>query len=170
MRIPVALSAVLALLIGQAAWAGPVAASQPYPVSYHSFALSAGQGTALRNGALTLGSSGLTTTSYADPYLRTTRTYDMGSWTSPKFSTGFGFSELVSSRNLDDATRRRQLMSEVNGRSLDVLDQLHAARDDLVVQQAELNKAQALASDRRRAAEAHLADLEIGRASCRERV
>src|SRR2546425_681517 len=38
------------------------------------------------------------------------------------------FSELVSSRNLDDATRRRQLMSEVNGRSLDVLDQLHAAR------------------------------------------
>ena len=69
------------------------------------------------------------------------------------------FSELVSSRNLDDATRRRQLMSEVDGRSLDVLDELHAARDDLVVEQAELNKAQALASDRRRAAEAHLADL-----------
>src|SRR2546429_632183 len=69
------------------------------------------------------------------------------------------FGGLAPPQTLDAPTRRRQLMSEVNGRSLDVLDQLHAARDDLVVQQAELNQAQALASDRRRAAEAHLADL-----------
>src|SRR5712691_6169530 len=68
-RIPVGLVAVLALLLGQSATAGPAAASQAYPVSYHSFALSAGQGTVVRSGALTLGSSGLTTTSYSDPYL-----------------------------------------------------------------------------------------------------
>ena len=97
MRIPVTLVAVLALLFGPSATSGPAAASQAYPVSYHSFALSAGTGTVVKSGALTLGSSGLTTTSYTDPYLLTTRSYDMGSWTSPMFSTGFGFSELVSS-------------------------------------------------------------------------
>ncbi len=97
MRIPVALITVLALLLGQSATTGPVAASQPYPVSYHSFALSAGTGTVVQSGALTLGSSGLTTATYTDPYLVTTRSYDMGSWTSPMFSIGFGFSELVSS-------------------------------------------------------------------------
>ena len=97
MRIPVALVAGLALVLGQGATAVPAAASQAYPVSYHSFALSAGQGTTVRNGALTLASSGLTETSYSDPYLGTTRRYDMGSWTSSKFATGFGFTELVSS-------------------------------------------------------------------------
>ena len=97
MRIPVALVAVLALLLGQSAAAGPAAASQAYPVSYHSFALSAGTGTVVQSGALTLGSSGLVTATYTDPYLVTTRSYDMGSWTSPLFSTGFGFTELVSS-------------------------------------------------------------------------
>lgn len=97
MRVPVALVAAVALLFGQSATAGPAAASQPYPVSYHSFALSAGQGTTLESGALVLASSGFATTSYTDPYLGTTRSYDVGSWTSPKFSTGFAFSELVSS-------------------------------------------------------------------------
>ena len=96
MRIPVALVALLALLLGQSATAGPAAASQVYPVSYHSFALSGGQGTVLRSGALTLASSGLTTTSYPDPS-GTPRIYDMGSWTSTPFTTGFGFTELVSS-------------------------------------------------------------------------
>jgi len=96
-RIPVALVAVLALLLGQSATAGPAAASQPYPVSYHSFALSAGTGTVVQSGALTLGSSGLVTATYTDPYLLTTRSYDMGSWTSPMFSAGFSFTELVSS-------------------------------------------------------------------------
>ena len=100
MRIPAALVAVLALLLGQSFAGGPAAASQSYPVSYHSFALTAdpAHGTTLtKAGALTLASSGFTTTSYTDPYLGTTKSYDMGSWTSPKLSTGFGFSELVSS-------------------------------------------------------------------------
>src|SRR5439155_2230659 len=74
-RIPVALVAALALVLGQSATAGPAAASQSYPVSYHSFALTAGEGTTVRSGALTLASSGLTTTSYSDPYLGTTRSY-----------------------------------------------------------------------------------------------
>ena len=97
MRIPVALIAVLALLLGQLATAGPAAASQSYPVSYHRFALTAGEGTTVRSGALTLASSGFTAKTYADPYLGTTNTYDVGSWTSTEWTTGFGFSELVSS-------------------------------------------------------------------------
>lgn len=117
MRIPVALAAALALLIGQSATAGPAAASQPYPVSYHSFTLSAGQGTTLESGALVLASSGFTTTSYTDPYLGTTRSYDMGSWTSPRFPTGFGFSELVSSwiAQTPAGTFIRVYMSAVRG-------------------------------------------------------
>ncbi len=95
MRIRVVLVATLALLLGQSATAGPAAASQVYPVSYHSFTLTAGTGTTLKSGALILASSGFTTTSYTDPYLGTTQSYDMGTWTSSTLSTGF--TELVSS-------------------------------------------------------------------------
>jgi hypothetical protein len=91
--VTLAAAAILALAV-----AAPSFGAQPYPVSYHSFALNAGQGTALaKSGALTLASSGLATTTYSDPYLGTTRTYQVGSWTSPVYATGFGFSELVSS-------------------------------------------------------------------------
>ena len=97
MKTPVALAAALAFLVAQSAMAGPAAASHAYPVSYHSFTLSAGTGTVLKSGALTLSSSGLSTTTYNDPYLGTTRSYDMGTWTSSTLSTAFGFTELVSS-------------------------------------------------------------------------
>jgi hypothetical protein len=53
--------------------AGPARAAQPYNVSFHSFALPAG---------------GVTYT-----------TAPSGTWTSPWFQTGFGFTELVSSWN-----------------------------------------------------------------------
>lgn len=38
-RIPIALAPALVFLVGQSAMAGPAAASQAYPVSYHSFTL-----------------------------------------------------------------------------------------------------------------------------------
>jgi hypothetical protein len=97
-KISIAIVAVLALVLGQSVTAGPAAAAQPYPVSYHRFALSAGSGTTLTSGgALTLASTGLSSATYSDPFLGTTRSYEMGSWTSGTFVTGFGFSELVAS-------------------------------------------------------------------------
>jgi hypothetical protein len=97
-KISIAIVATLALVLGQSATAGPAAAAQPYPVSYHRFAFSAGPGTTLTSsGALTLASSGLSSVTYSDPFLGTTRNYEMGSWTSGTFATGFGFTELVAS-------------------------------------------------------------------------
>lgn len=92
-----ALVLVAAAAVCSLAAAASVLAAQQYPVSYHSFPLSAGEGTVVAKGALTLGSSGLTTTTYSDPHLGTTRTYQTGSWTSPEYRTGFGFTELVAS-------------------------------------------------------------------------
>ena len=99
MRIGVALVAVVALVLGQSATAGPAAASQMYPVSYHKFTLSAdsAHGTSLTRGALTIAATGTTTTSYSDPLFSPAQSYDVGSWTSPTFRTDFGFTELVSS-------------------------------------------------------------------------
>ena len=97
MRVGFTLLAAVALLLAQSA-RSVTSAAQPYPVSYHAFALAAGTGTVVdRSGALVLGSTGLATTSYTDPHRGTTRSYEVGTWTSPAYATGFGFSELVSS-------------------------------------------------------------------------
>jgi len=93
----VTICAVVALLLAQSARSTPVSAAQGYPVSYHSFGLSSGDGTTIKGGGLTLSGHGLTTTTYTDPFLGTTASYEFGSWTSPEWSTGFGFTELVSS-------------------------------------------------------------------------
>ena len=97
MRPLVTICAVVALLLAQSARSTPVSAAQGYPVSYHSFGLSSGDGTTIKGGGLTLSGHGLTTTTYTDPFLGTTASYEFGSWTSPEWSTGFGFTELVSS-------------------------------------------------------------------------
>ena len=96
MKSGLVILAVAALMLAQSARM-PAAAAQAYPVSYHRFALTSADGTVARSGSLTLGSGALATTSYTDPYLGTTRSYDYGSWTSPVYATGFGFSELVAS-------------------------------------------------------------------------
>src|SRR5438270_7477857 len=67
-RIPVALIAVLALLLGQSATAGPAAASQLYPESYHRFGLTGGGGTTARSAALTPARSGVTAKMSAASY------------------------------------------------------------------------------------------------------
>ena len=97
-RLLTAVAAAAALALAAAA---PSFASQPYPVSFHAFPLGSGTtaGTTFAVGSLRLAKSGLTTTSYSDPYLGTTRAYQIGTWTSPVYSTGFGFTELVSSWN-----------------------------------------------------------------------
>jgi len=89
---------MVALVLAQSVRAAPASAAQPYPVRYHAFALTGGPGTLVnRSGALTLATGALATKDYSDPYLGTTRTYEVGSWTSPAYSTGFGFTELVAS-------------------------------------------------------------------------
>jgi hypothetical protein len=93
----VAAAAALAL-----AAAAPALATQPYPISYHSFPFASGTsyaGTAVTtDGALTLSSSGLAVSTYTDPYGFPARDYQSGSWTGPWFSTT-PFTELVSSWN-----------------------------------------------------------------------
>src|SRR5438132_6809336 len=97
-RLLTALTAAAALSLAAAA---PSFAAQQYPVSFHAFPRGSGAiaGTTFAPPALKLAKTGLTTTSYTDPYLGTTRAYQTGTWTSPVFSTGFGFTELVSSWN-----------------------------------------------------------------------
>src|ERR1700704_4282623 len=51
------------------------------------------------SGALVLASDGLATGVYADPFGSASIAYESGSWTSPRYSPGFGFSELVASWN-----------------------------------------------------------------------
>ena len=102
MRSALTVLAALALVLAQSARSVSVAA-QAYPVSYHAFTLSDGAGTVARGGALTIGRVGYATATYTDPHRDppVTRTYDVGTWTSPVFTTGFGFTELVSSWTAD---------------------------------------------------------------------
>ena len=89
------------LVLALIAAVGPVSAAekQVYPVAYHAFSLSSGTavGTQLdRSGGLVLAKSGLTASSYADPFGYPPRDYLAGTWTSPWQPAGFGFMELVS--------------------------------------------------------------------------
>jgi len=83
-------------------------AAQPYPVNFQTADFSTGtlSGLTLSKGAVTLGSRGLGTTSYADPFANAngdgvdgSGTYQSGTWTSPVYPLAFAFNELVSSWN-----------------------------------------------------------------------
>src|SRR5947209_1044557 len=103
-------AAAAALLVAAAA---PARAAQPYPVSFHTFDLSAGttSGLTYANGSLVLASKGLATFDYADPYANAngdgvdgSGAYQSGNWTSAPYATGFAFNELVSSWNAKTPT------------------------------------------------------------------
>src|SRR5947209_13584143 len=80
----------------------PTSAAQVLPVSFHRYTTSAdfsaagssfdGAILAPGGGALTYGSTA-GSYSYTDPYGYGTRTYTYARWTSPLFSSGFGFTE-----------------------------------------------------------------------------
>jgi peptidase C39-like protein len=94
------------LVVALVAAVGPAAAAEKpaYPVAYHAFSLGSGTaaGTRLdRSGALVLAKSGLTASTYADPFGYPQRDYLGGTWTSPWQPPGFGFMELVSSWNAE---------------------------------------------------------------------
>src|SRR5204863_8384667 len=92
MRVGFTLLAAVALLLAQSA-RSVTSAAQPYPVSYHAFALAAGTGTVVdRSGALVRGSTGLATARSTDPHRAPTPSYEAGPRTAPAQATGSRFS------------------------------------------------------------------------------
>ena len=102
------LAAVVAGAAAVLAVAGPAHAAQPLPVSFHAYTSSTdfdsgayeGARLAKGGGALVYGSS-VGSLAYSDAYGSPARTYSYARWTSPAYTTGFGFTELVSSWNAD---------------------------------------------------------------------
>ena len=102
------LAAVVAGAAAVLAVAGPAPAAQPLPVSFHAYTSSTdfdsgayeGARLAKGGGALVYGSS-VGSLAYSDAYGSPARTYSYARWTSPAYTTGFGFTELVSSWNAD---------------------------------------------------------------------
>lgn len=71
---------------------------------------------------------------------------------------------LMVSRDLNEASRRNSLLSEVANRNSEVIDQLRAAREDLAEKQEKARRARDVAADRRKAVLARLSDLQKAQA------
>lgn len=67
---------------------------------------------------------------------------------------------VIASKDVNEASRRSSLLSEVANRNSEVIDQLRAAREDLAEQQAKAQKARDVAAERRKAVLARLSDLQ----------
>jgi hypothetical protein len=103
-RTLIALAAATCML----AAVSSASASQPYPLDFQTYDLSAGttSGLIYAKGALTLASRGLSSAVYSDPFANIngdgvdgSGTYQYGTWTSPVHATTSAFNELVSSWN-----------------------------------------------------------------------
>lgn len=105
------LKVLLVLALASAALpAGRATAAQPLSVSFHRYTSTAdftasgtqSEGTVIApaGDALTMGTDTSPFT-YTDPYDGETATYDSARWTSPSFTPGFPFGELVASWNAD---------------------------------------------------------------------
>jgi len=70
-----------------------------------------------------------------------------------------GITEVIQAKDLGEASRRRTLLNQVNNTDRNVMDQLRSAGQDLALQQAQLEKAEKLAADRRRAEQTRLGEL-----------
>jgi hypothetical protein len=85
---------------------GTGSGAQQVPISYHAYSTTADfnsgtyAGTTLANGSLTLARTGTSAVTYTDGHYGDIAAV-AGTWTSPLYATGFGFSELVSSWNAD---------------------------------------------------------------------
>jgi murein DD-endopeptidase MepM/ murein hydrolase activator NlpD len=78
--------------------------------------------------------------------------------------TDDGIDEMVQSRSIAEASRKRALLDQVTANDEDVIDQLNAAREDFELRKVEAEAATAKANDRRMETEARLAELEATRA------
>ncbi len=77
--------------------------------------------------------------------------------------TGDGLDEMVQSRTIAEASRKRALLDQVTANDKDVIDQLNAARADFELRKVEAEAATAKADQRRIETEARLAELEATR-------
>ncbi len=77
--------------------------------------------------------------------------------------TGDGLDEMVQSRNIAEASRKRALLDQVTANDQDVIDQLNAAQEDFELRKVEAEVATAKADERRIDTEARLAELEATR-------
>ncbi len=77
--------------------------------------------------------------------------------------TSDGLGEMVQSRDIAEASRKRALLEQVTANDEDVIDQLNAAREDFERRRAEAAVATAKADERRIQTEARLAELEATR-------
>ncbi|CAN5148653.1 peptidoglycan DD-metalloendopeptidase family protein [soil metagenome] len=76
---------------------------------------------------------------------------------------GDGIDEMVQSRNIAEASRKRALLDQVTANDDDVIDQLNAAKQDFELRKSEAETATAKADDRRVETEARLTELESTR-------
>lgn len=72
--------------------------------------------------------------------------------------------DMVQSRDITEAARKRALLAQLAARDDDVIDQLNAAREDVEVSRAQADAARAKADERRLETEARLAELAATRA------
>ena len=77
--------------------------------------------------------------------------------------SGTGISQVLESRDLNEATRKREMLDQVVGGDRSDLERLKATEDDLSLAQQQLGKAQKEAAARRRQAEARLVALKYAR-------
>ena len=77
--------------------------------------------------------------------------------------TGDGLDEMVQSRTIAEASRKRALLDQVTANDDDVIDQLNAAQEDFELRKVEAEAATAKADERRVETEARLAELEATR-------
>ncbi len=77
--------------------------------------------------------------------------------------SGDGLDEMVRSRDIAEASRKRALLDQVTANDEDVIDQLNAARQDFELRRAEAAAASAKADERRVQTENRLAELEATR-------
>jgi murein DD-endopeptidase MepM/ murein hydrolase activator NlpD len=67
---------------------------------------------------------------------------------------------LADAKNLEDASRRASMLKQVANNDRDVLDQLHAIKEDLDIERKRADDARSVASKRREAARQQLSTLE----------
>jgi murein DD-endopeptidase MepM/ murein hydrolase activator NlpD len=77
--------------------------------------------------------------------------------------SGSGISEVLDSHDLNEASRKREMLDQVVGGNRSDLERLRATEEDLVLAQQQLGSAQREAAARRRQAEARLVALKYAR-------
>jgi murein DD-endopeptidase MepM/ murein hydrolase activator NlpD len=75
-----------------------------------------------------------------------------------------GFSEMIASKDLNEASRRSSLLAEVANHSSDVIDKLREAQQDLAAKERRAKSARDTAAGRRKAVLSRLSDLQKAQA------